>query len=51
MYRRLAMNASLKLECLESREVPAIVLDGSFTGSTANGTFEAFRQWRVGGHQ
>jgi hypothetical protein len=36
------MNASLTLECLESREVPAIVLDGNFTGSTADGTFEAF---------
>ena len=36
------MNASLTLECLESREVPAIVLDGNFTGSTVNGTFEAF---------
>ena len=35
-------SAALRLESLEVREVPAVVLDGSFTGSTANNTFKAF---------
>ena len=33
-------SSALALEPLEPREVPAVVLDGTFTGSTANGTFK-----------
>lgn len=41
MPRNSAFRVALSLECLETREVPAVVLDGTFTGSTANGTFRA----------
>lgn len=32
---------ALVLETLEAREVPAVVVDGTFTGSTADGSFKA----------
>ena len=34
-------HSTLALERLEPRDVPAVVLPGTFTGSTADGTFRA----------